>query len=358
MKPQSTLLFLSLLAVAFACQPKKAPESQVPETVTVVSTGQVTRQPLTSAIVSSGVLASKKEAKLSFKTGGIIAHIRVDEGQSVRKGQLLASLNLTEIDAQVSQARNNFEKAQRDLNRTKRLYADSAATLEQMQNATTGYEVAKAALTGARFNQQYSTILAPSDGRILRRLVEEGELVNPGNAIFQFAGAGEADGWIVRTGIADRDVVKLKIGDKAQLTLDAYPGESFPATITEIAGAADPMNGTFEVELKVNSKGKKLVSGLVAKVETFPSGQPEMLVVPIEALAEADGNKACLYTLSEDQQTARKIPVITSGIYGDKVAIREGIAEGTVIVTKGTSYLTDQSKVKVVNSPLQLVKAQ
>jgi RND family efflux transporter MFP subunit len=191
-------------------------------------------------VVGSGVLASKKEAKLSFKNGGIVAALRADEGQDVRKGQVLAVLDLTEIDAQVAQARNNFEKAQRDRDRVQRLYADSAATLEQMQNATTGFEVASAAFTAARFNREHSVIVAPENGRILRRQVEEGELINPGSSVFLFAGGGAGEGWVVRTGIADRDMVKLKIGDRAKMTFDAYPGVSFPAVVTEIAAAADP----------------------------------------------------------------------------------------------------------------------
>ncbi|MBD0260527.1 MAG: efflux RND transporter periplasmic adaptor subunit [Cytophagales bacterium] len=358
MKPQNAFLFTVLLGLAAACAGKKAAETAAPETLTAVSTAPVTRQPLVAPVVGSGVLASKKEAKLSFKTGGIVAALRADEGQDVRKGQVLAVLNLTEIDAQVAQARNNFEKAQRDRDRVQRLYADSAATLEQMQNATTGYEVASAAFTAARFNRQHSVIVAPENGRILRRQVEEGELINPGSSVFLFAGGGAGEGWVVRTGIADRDMVKLKIGDRAKMTFDAYPGVSFPAVVTEIAGAADPVNGTFEVELKVDAQDKKLGSGLVAKAEIFPSGGAEMLVVPIEALAEADGERAFVYTLGEDGTTVKKLPIRTAGIYGDVVAVREGLREGTAVITRGTAYLTETSKVKVVNDKFQVVSTK
>ncbi len=355
MKPCNAFLFTLLLGLAVACGGKKAEETGAPEPLTAVSTAPVTRQPLVAPVVGSGVLASKKEAKLSFKTGGIVAALHVDEGQDVRKGQVLAVLNLTEIDAQVTQARNNFEKAQRDRDRVQRLYADSAATLEQMQNATTGYEVASAALTAARFNRQHSVIVAPENGRILRRQVETGELVQPGSTVFLFAGGGSGEGWVVRTGIADRDMVKLKIGDKARMTFDAYPGVSFAAVVTEIAGAADPVNGTFEVELKVNPAGKKLVTGLVAKAEIFPSGGDQALVVPIEALAEADGEQAFVYTLGEDGTTVKKLAIRTAGIYGDVVAVREGLPEGMAVITRGTAYLTETSKVKVVNDKFQVV---
>ena len=355
MKSHNAFLFPVLLGLAVACGGKKAAQTETPETPTAVSTVPVTRQPLVAPVVGSGVLASKKEAKLSFKTGGIVAALRVDEGQDVRKGQVLAVLDLTEIDAQVAQARNGFEKAQRDRDRMQRLFADSAATLEQMQNATTTHEVASAALTAARFNREHSVIVAPENGRILRRLVETGEVINPGSSVFLFAGGGAGDGWVVRTGIADREMVKLKIGDKAKMTFDAYPGASFPAVVTEIAGAADPVNGTFEVELKVNAQDKKLATGLVAKAEIFPSGGTEMLVVPIEALAEADGERASVYTLGEDGTTVKKLPIRTAGIYGNVVAVREGLQEGTAVITRGTAYLTETSKVKVVNDKFKMV---
>jgi len=355
MKPQNAFLLFALLGLVAACGGKKAGETGAPETPTAVSTAPVTRQPLVDPVVGSGVLASKKETKLSFKTGGIVAALRADEGQDVRKGQVLAVLNLTEIDAQVAQARNGFEKARRDRDRVQRLFADSAATLEQMQNAITTHEVASATLTAARFNREHSVIVAPENGRILRRQVEEGELIAPGSSVFLFAGNGAGNGWVVRTGIADRDMVRLKIGDKARMTFDAYPGASFPAVVTEIAGAADPVNGTFEVELKVTPTDKKLVTGLVAKAEIFPSGSAEMLVVPIEALAEADGDRAFVYTLGEDGATVRKRAVRTAGIYGDVVAVREGLPEGTAVITRGTAYLTETSKVKVVNDKFQMV---
>ena len=83
------------------------------------------------------------EAKPSFKTGGVIAKTMVSEGQNVKKGQLLARLNLAEIDAQLSQANEAANKAERDLTRARRLLADSVATLEQVQNASTALEVAK-----------------------------------------------------------------------------------------------------------------------------------------------------------------------------------------------------------------------
>ena len=105
-------------------------ESTIAVKLTPVKTGDYSLP-----IISSGLISTEIESRLSFKGNGIISRIYVTEGQSVSAGQVLATLDLTEIDAQVSQTKNNVEKTKRDLSRAQRLYADSAATLEQIQNA-------------------------------------------------------------------------------------------------------------------------------------------------------------------------------------------------------------------------------
>src|SRR5882757_5715232 len=123
----------------------------------------------------SGLIASNAEARLSFKIGGIVSKIFVKEGDHVSRGQLLATLDLTEIDAQVQQASQNLEKSKRDEVRISNLYRDTVASLEQLQNTRTGVSVATEALRIAQFNQQYAQIHAASGGAILQKLMNEGE---------------------------------------------------------------------------------------------------------------------------------------------------------------------------------------
>ncbi len=111
---------------------------------------------LDDVIHVTGVVQSDTEAKPSFKTGGVIARTYVEEGDYVSKGQLLAQLNMTEIDAQATQAKFAVEKAMRDQQRVENLYRDSIATLEQFQNAGTAVEMAKKSLQIAEFNVAYS----------------------------------------------------------------------------------------------------------------------------------------------------------------------------------------------------------
>jgi len=139
-------LSLSIALISWGCNnndesAKAAQSNKIP-----VKTTPVKQEEIVTLIHTSGKLFSEAEMKLSFKIGGIIEEIFVDEGQQVHKGKLLAKLDQAEIEAQVNQAKNAFEKANRDRDRVYKLYEDSVATLEQLQDATTGLEIVKSNL--------------------------------------------------------------------------------------------------------------------------------------------------------------------------------------------------------------------
>ena len=341
-------LVVPLILFSMKCKNGSQSEQVKYEEKVRVKMVKVEQKEFSLPIHTSGKLSSKTETKLSFKIGGIIESILVDEGQRVQKGQLLARLNLSEINAQVNQARSGFEKAKRDLERIKKLYADAAATLEQVQDATTGLEIANSNLNVAEFNLRHAMIYAPSDGKILKRFVEVNELAAAGIPIFIF-GTTSRD-WIVRVGVSDRDVVRLRLTDPAFVLFDAYPKTTFQAHITEIAEAADIMSGTFEVELKVNEGTYKLVSGFVAKVDIIPFNKQQTFVIPIEALMEGDGVSGFVYTLDVSKERVKKIPVKISSIFEKNIMVESGLEKVSEVITDGAPYLRDGSVVEVVGN--------
>jgi RND family efflux transporter MFP subunit len=339
-----TLSAIGMLLVLAGCSASEANSNAV-EAV-AVRTAKVETANIAQPIRATGILSGKAESKLSFKIGGIIDRIVVSEGQSVRQGQLLATLKLSEINAQVHQAQNAFDKAERDLQRVKNLYQDSIATLEQFQDATTGYEVAKSALEIAKFNQQYASIYAPAAGKILKRFAEANELVSSGTPVLLVRNA--QDGWVVKAGLADRDVVRVAIGDTARLSFDAYPSHFFPATVSEISGTASPMTGTYEVELRVEpAEGTTFLSGMIAKAEISPSKKSRVSLVPIESLIEADGLRGSVYAISPSR-TAKKVGVSVAFIYGNHAAIAAGLEGIDEVITDGAAYLNDGDAIKIV----------
>jgi multidrug efflux system membrane fusion protein len=336
------IFMIAVILLITSCK-TEVKEKTVSETLKVrVST--ISREKISVPIHSTGILAASEEMKLSFKTGGIIASIFVSEGDQVNKGDMLASLNLSEIAAQVSQAQNGYEKTVRDFNRAKNLYSDSVATLEQMQNAGTTLSVAKSILQIAEFNLTHSKITAPENGVILKQFVEVNELIAPGYPVFTFGTAGK--NWKVKTALSDRDIVRINPGDSAIISLDPYPGVSFRAIVTQVGESANPMTGTYDIELKLDNKNYRFASGFIAKVDLYPAVKDSFWMIPVESVVEADGPSGYAFTIT-DSLTVKRIMVDIAMISGSKVAISGGLEGVTEIVTEGAAYLTDGDRIEI-----------
>jgi len=296
-------------------------------------------------VISSGIVRPVSEQTLSFKVPGIVSGVFVQEGQVVTKGQLLASLELEEIDAQVSKAKAVLEDAKRKLARLTQLESQALASNEQIRQITTQVDVAGSELRIALFNRKHAQIHAPSNGRVLTRHIEKNELVGSGQPIFEFA--DEEQGWAVNLSVADVDVVMLNIDDQAQVTLDAYPGQMFNATIKEIAGKAHPLTQTFEVVLSIEDK-HKLYSGLIAHTQIIPSIQTHVAKIPMSALLQANGLDGKVYVLNEQGEAVQR-EIKLAYFDGDYAYVKEGIANKEKLVTQGGAFIRDGKDVAVMN---------
>ena len=315
---------------------------------TPVRVAPVETAPLDPAIRAVGLLATANEVRLSFKAGGIVAAIHVEQGARLLKGQVLATLMQDEVSAAVAQARALADKADRDLERGQALLADEVATLEQLENLVTARDVAHATLRAAAFNARFSRIEAPGDGILLRRLAEPGELVAAGQPVLVAGLTG--GGWIVRASLADRDIVKIAPGTRATITVDAFPGRRFDGAVTELASAADPMSGTYEVQLAVDPQGARFLSGMVAKVEFEVSTSVAVPVLPVSALLEADGSVAVVYVVAPGEDVARRVAVRIGRLVGERVEVLGGLVGGEQVVTEGAAYLRDGKTVRVIGA--------
>lgn len=339
-----TLPAFLLLAGFFSCKPDKN-GNNAGKDVIPVKTHTVKNRTILYPIRCSGMVSSQLESKFSFKTGGVIDKIYIDEGQKVKKGTLLAKLHLTEIEANVTMASSAFNKAQRDFERVQNLYKDSVTTLEQLQNTKTAMEVARSNYEIAKFNRKYSIIKAPSHGKILKILAEENEVIGAGHPVVLFASTEHS--WIVRTSVADKDIIHLKIGDTANISLDAYPGQQFTSHVSEIGTMADPYTGTYEVELTMAKNYEKMASGFVAKIDIYPSFTRKLPVVPMNALIESNEMTGYVYVLQDSTSVRTKI--LIDKITDEGLAVKAGIEEGAVVITEGLHYITNGTKIKIVN---------
>jgi len=296
-------------------------------------------------IHSSGILSLKEEMKLSFKTGGIISKINVEEGEKVRKGSLLAELNMAEIQASVDKAQIGLEKADRDFQRVNNLFQDSVATLEQLQNTSSALDLAKSNFDIAQFNKRHSVIIAPDDGLILHRLSEPNEMIAPGYPVIVFASTTKD--WIFRLNISDIDIVKIAVKDSAIVKFDAYPERSFKAIVSQKAKAADPYTGTFEVELKLTDYNNMLMSGLIGSVDIIPSNKEKLIEIPYMAMLEGDKDECYVYVLDETNKPIKKRLKI-SGIGSDSFYAKTGIIPGARVITDGAAYIKKDTEIDIV----------
>lgn len=336
------LICIILISAGCGNETKKT----VPREITAVRTTRITAETISIPVHSSGILVSSEEMKLSFKTGGIVANIPVNEGDRVKRGDTLAILNLAEINAQVNLARIGYDKANRDYTRAKNLYADSVATLEQLQNAATALNVSKSNLDIAQFNLTHSTITAPENGIMLKQFVKTNELISAGFPVFLFGTS--ARNWKVKAGLSDRNVVRINPGDSASVIFDAWPGIKFKAVVYQVGEMSNPLTGTYEIEMTLSDAGGyRLATGFVAEAEIFPSKKETYLMIPVGAIVGADGQEGWIYSIS-DSLTVQRIKIRIVTIIGAKAAIRGDLNHIREIVSEGAAYLRDGEKVKIL----------
>lgn len=343
---RSTLLCLLSLSTLAACS--GSPDSPATAAPTPVHVIAPVAGPGAAAIVTTGVVTASESRALSFKMGGVVARVAVREGDRVRAGRVLAELVPTEVNAQVTQAQQLNDKAQRDLARGEKLYADQVIPLEQLEGLRTQASVAGAQLKAAMFNGAQARITAPANGVVLRKRVEDQEIVAPGQPVVEIG--TNARGHVVKAGVADREAVQLKIGDPATVLLDALPGRSLTGKVSEIGGAALVESGLFPVEVTLEPVDAPLVSGMVAQVSIQPAGSTDTLLhVPTGAVVAGTGETASVFVL--DQGLARKRSIEIAFFARDQVAVRSGLTESDQVITDGALYLSDGEAVRVQASP-------
>lgn len=340
----SVILSIYLTACGTKAHNNRIPESSESIPVTIVKAiGEERIMP----VEVSGLLTTENEARLSFKVSGVIQSIDVREGSRVRKGQLLATIIPNEINAQVGQAGLALEKAKRDLERLERLYQDSVVTLEQVQNAKTGFDIAQRTLQQSAFNQAYSRIHAPDDGFVARKLMNTGEIASPGSPVLLMNLNKQSGAWILKAGVSDKDWSIISIGNKASVILDAYPGQSFEGTVSNKSVATDNSGGSFIVEIAVKLYPKQAAVGMFGRATIVPEKSYFEYTIPYEALLEADGKQGYVF-ITSDRKTAKRVPVQIARLDEKFVYVEKGLESNHFVVVAGSAYLKDGSTISVV----------
>jgi multidrug efflux system membrane fusion protein len=336
-------LYFSMLVLS-ACGKKTEVQSLPQNHHIAVKLANVRTQNFNTEIKGAGLVSSSQEAKLSFKIGGVIQKIYVQEGETIRKGQILASLNLTEINLQVAQAEEGLQKAQRDYDRVQKLFKDSVATLEQSQNVATALNIARQNVEIAKYNQNYATIVASTDGVVLRKLMNEGEIVGVGSPLLFVNAVGNAD-WVLKIGVSDRDWAVATIGNVAEIYLDAYPNTVFEGKIKMLSQGADAMTGSYQLEIAINPQDKKLATGMFGKAIIQTEKARSYHIIPVASIVEGNGKNAFVFV--PDGEKVKKLPIQIQEIQGNEVLVNSGLDNIQQVIYQGAGFLSANSKIVV-----------
>lgn len=342
-------ILFTMIIFAFSCRvdhhQNESTEPAQQKNFVKVATVETKTTPI--PIQAIGRLGSDTELKLSFKIGGFISSLKADEGDYVRKGSLLGTMRTNEIDAQVLKAERAVQKASRDLDRVKKMFADSVATSENIDDLTTLLQVSEADLEVAKFNQEFSKIISPVNGRVIRRLAEPNELVSPGQPVLMIA-SSQGSTYVMKVALSDKDVNRIKMRSQAEVDFDAFPNEVFSGKVSNIAESADPRTGTFEVEISIDAKNKRLRNGYIGRAKINPLESAPYLELPIQSIVEGDQKEVTIFVPTQSDTIAKEIKVAPIHITNQSIFIKKPL-EGVIekVVTTGAAYLIDGDRIYI-----------
>ncbi|MBI5727602.1 MAG: efflux RND transporter periplasmic adaptor subunit, partial [Ignavibacteriales bacterium] len=316
---KNVFVLLSIMLIA-GCGLKQGDPSTAKSESTPVTISKIKATDIQGSLHTAGYFTTDDEALLSFKIGGVVKNVFVSDGDKITKGQLLAELEKTEIEAQVAQAQTGYEKAKRDYERASALYKDSVTSLSQMQDAKTGLEIAQQTLTIAKYNLSYAEIRSQKDGYILRKILNAGQIVGPGMPVLQVNGANNRN-LILRAGVSDYEWSSIQLGDKGEIETDIKPDVLIGGVVVRKAEAVDLYSGNFIVDIKpkdVQMHG--LAAGMFGKATIMLSKKLHGWIIPFDALMDGDKGNGYVFTTA-DKQTVKKTLVRIGEIRKDGIVI-------------------------------------
>jgi len=328
----------------------------------------VKRNDLKIEILENGRLEPREKVELKSKVAGQVAEVRVEEGAHVAKGELLLVLDPTDYlrdvaraEADVAQARHSIDYAKVTLERKKRGVESSVTAAVELDSAdhelkskNVGLKTAHVALSAAQDRLRYTKILSPIDGTVIQRGIEAGEVVTPGvqstfdgKALLTVA---DLSTLLVKLDLNQIDVAKVRLGQKASLTLDALPGKTYEATVTKIAPASVRPPGkdldVFPVEAELAAVDGLIKPGMTADVRVHLEEKPSVLALPIEAIVKEGAKSfATKVVLGPDGKQRTDKVEITLGARNDReVEVLTGISDGDRVLINPASASENETK--------------
>ena len=313
-----------------------------PNAVTPVEVTAVERGAIARSISVPGAVEPIRSVGVNAQVAGVLLAVNVEEGDYVQRGQVLARVDDRELRAQLVSAEAQLEVAQSAFERAEQLRDRRVITLPEYERDRAAYAAAQASVEQLRTRLGYTTVNAPATGIITEKLVETGDVVANQTRLFEIADVATM---VVRVRVSELDVVELNVGDRVQVSLDAYPGRELGGYIRRVFPGADPATRLVPVEVALDEVSARAARpGFLARVTFRLAAHENVLLIPANALLGGQGSQS-VFVVQDDRAVRR---TVETGLTSEgRVEIVAGLDGSEVVVTAGNNMLRDGALVRV-----------
>jgi len=361
----AVLIVLAAIVVAwFMVKEKIKPGTSVRVTTVRMITGSTAG----AKLVASGYVVAQRKAEVASKGTGRLEYLGFEEGDTVKRGVIIARLDNEDIKANLELARANLLIAEadslnagRNFRRQKELLESGSITEAIYEQAETSYRMAVAAVaaaaasrTAAEVDLENTFIRAPFDGTILTKNADVGEMVAP------FASSSSSKGSVVtladmkslevEADVSESNIHKVSVGQICEIVLDAYPEKAYAAYVKKIVPTADRARATVLTKVAFVEKDDRVLPEMSARVNFFADETPataataSAIVVSKEAITTRDGQKIVFKVTGEYVEA---VPVVLGREIGDEVEITSGVQPGDRVVLTPPGKLQTNDKIEI-----------
>ncbi len=307
-----------------------------------VKVDRVKREPVSVYLLSNANVEALRKVDVVSRVSGLVQKITVEEGDYARKNKILAELDDRELGLNVQQASAKAENSSRLFQRSKEMYSKNLISKENFDDVKYQYETAKSQLEAAKLQLTYAKIRAPISGVITQRLIEIGNNAGVNQKVFVMV---DFDTLYVRVFIPEKDIQKIHVGQKALVTVEAYPDRKFWGHVKMINPIVDPQSGTVKVTVMLLKKGTPLRPGMFATVKIITDTHPNAMVIPKRALLlESEIDRVFVV----QDSIARQRDVKLGFAAGNRIEVLSGLNEGDWVVVVGQEGLQNGALVRMV----------
>ncbi len=321
-----------------------------PARVPAVEVAKVESMTLVDETQAVGSLRSRQGVMLRPEVGGRVKQIHFNDGQRVRKGQLMVQFDDQLQQAQVAQARAELSIAEANHKRNQELVAQSFISQRSLDESAAALEVSRAKLSLAQATLQRLQVLAPFDGLTGLKQINVGDYLKDGADMVNLE---DIDAVLLDFRLPERFQSKIRAGQKAQLTVDALPGRPFTAIVQAVDPLIEPNGRSVGVRGCIDNRQQQLRPGMFARVNAVFGTRENALVIPEEAIIPQGGRTFVVKVVAGDKPDARvseRVAVKVGLRLPGKVEILEGLTAGDTVVTAGHQRLQkDGTAVRVVD---------